>query len=161
MLFWFTGNCKSADESAKYAVNSQWQTALYVAVKHGSCKVISILINNKLMVIAEEVVKAAAGNWDSGEEVMTLLLEQRGGDMVITEEIVMTIASRFGEEAMTLLLEQHGGDIVITEEVSKWERDDDNLAWAAWDRHSGYKRGGKSSRNMRPGKGLENYWGTF
>jgi hypothetical protein len=61
--------------SAKYPINSRGQTALYVAIKYGSCEVISILVNNKLTVIVEDIVKAAAGNERSGKEVMTVLLE--------------------------------------------------------------------------------------
>lgn len=40
------------------------------------------------MVVTEEVVKAAVGNGRNGKEVMMLLLEQRGADMVITKEVV-------------------------------------------------------------------------
>ncbi|KAH6665987.1 hypothetical protein B0J14DRAFT_678599 [Halenospora varia] len=86
---------RAQTNSAKYPVNSQGQTALCVAVNHRSYEVISILIDNKLTVIAEEVVKAAAGNWASGREVMMLLLEQRGADVVITEEVVKAAAGNW------------------------------------------------------------------
>ena len=69
-------------------VNTQSRTSLEIAVKYGSCDVVSILLKNKLTIISEEVVKAAAGNSRNGKEVMTLLLEQRGADMMITEEVV-------------------------------------------------------------------------
>ena len=42
------------------------------------------------MVITEEVVKAVAREW--GKEVMTLLLEHRGADVVITKEVVKVAA---------------------------------------------------------------------
>jgi hypothetical protein len=71
--------------------------------------------------VTEEVVKAAAGNWQSGRQVMTLLLEQRGDEVKITEEVVKVAAGNWqsGEQVMTLLLEQRGGEVKITEEVVK------------------------------------------
>ena len=58
------------------------------------------------VVIMEEVVKAAAGNKESGKEVMMVLLEQQGVDVVITEEVVKAGAgnSGSGKKVMTLLL---------------------------------------------------------
>ncbi|CAG8981586.1 hypothetical protein HYALB_00010009 [Hymenoscyphus albidus] len=44
----------------------------------------------------KEVVKAAAGNKHNGKEVMMLLLEKRGADVVITEEIVKAAAGNAG-----------------------------------------------------------------
>ncbi|KAH6670150.1 hypothetical protein B0J14DRAFT_517196 [Halenospora varia] len=109
--------------SVKYPVNSQHQTALYVAVNYGSCEVISILLKQRGadVVITEEVVMAAAGNRWRGKEVMMVLLEQRGADMVITEEVVEAAAGNeeSGKEVMMILLEQRGADMVITEEVVK------------------------------------------
>ena len=54
------------------------------------------------VLISHNVVEAAAGNWDSGKEVMILLLEKRGADVVITEEVVKAAAgnSGSGEEVM-------------------------------------------------------------
>ncbi|KAH8653142.1 hypothetical protein BGZ60DRAFT_533332 [Tricladium varicosporioides] len=102
-------------------VNVRGKAALYIAVQYTSCKVISILINDKLMVIAEEVLKAAAGNEKSGKELMRLLLEQRGTDVVITEGVLKAAAEnrRSGKEVMRLLLEERGTDVVITKEVLK------------------------------------------
>ena len=54
---------------------------MHVAVTHDSYKVVSILINDKMIEIGKEVVKAAAGNYENGKEVMMLLLEQRGADI--------------------------------------------------------------------------------
>ena len=65
------------------------------------------------------MVKAAAGNGESGEKVMTLLLDRRGADVRITEEVVRVIAERFDREVMTLLLDRPGADVQITEEVVK------------------------------------------
>ena len=55
-------------------VNTQGRTLLEVAITHGSCDVISILLENKLTIISEEAVKAAAENGYSGKNVMMLLL---------------------------------------------------------------------------------------
>jgi len=62
--------------------------------------------------ITEEVVKAAAGNIESGKEVMVFLLEQR------VEEVLIA-AARSGKEVMAVLLEQGGAKVKITEEVVK------------------------------------------
>ena len=62
--------------------------------------------------VTKEVVKAAAGNTGSGKEVMALLLEQRGEEVVIA-------AAQSGKEIMALLLEQHGDKVKVTEEVVK------------------------------------------
>jgi hypothetical protein len=52
---------------------------------------------------------------------MTLLLEQRGQDIQITEAIVKAAAgnSEGGTEIMTLLLKQRGQDIQVTENIVK------------------------------------------
>jgi hypothetical protein len=65
------------------------------------------------------VVKAAAGNNQSGKEVIMLLLEQRGVDVIVTEEVVKAAAGneRSGKEVMTLLLEQRGANVAISEDV--------------------------------------------
>ena len=122
----FVASCFDLQEIARIRanfgeniVNTQGRTPLEIAVKYGSCDVVSILLKNKLTIISEEVVKAAAGNFENGKEVMTLLLEQRGADVMITEGVVKA-AARFGrKEVMTLLLEQRGADVMITEEVVK------------------------------------------
>ena len=57
------------------------------------------------MIITEEVVKAAAGNEESGKEVMTLLLEQRGADVMITEE-VMKAAATCGQDGVLKIIEE-------------------------------------------------------
>ncbi|KAF2176608.1 hypothetical protein K469DRAFT_812982 [Zopfia rhizophila CBS 207.26] len=53
--------------------------------------------------------------------MMALLLDQRGADVVITEEVVKAAAGNEGSgmEVMTLLLDRRGADVVITEEVVK------------------------------------------
>jgi hypothetical protein len=44
------------------------------------------------VVVTEEVLKAAARNEGNGREVMRLLLEQPGADLVITQEVVTVAA---------------------------------------------------------------------
>ena len=41
--------------------------------------------------ITEEVVKVVVGNWGSRKEVMILLLEKQGADIVIIEEVVKAV----------------------------------------------------------------------
>lgn len=52
-------------------------------------------------------MEAAAANNESGLEVMTLLLEQRGADVVIIKEVVKVAVGNYrsGKEVMMLLLE--------------------------------------------------------
>jgi Ankyrin repeats (3 copies) len=94
---------------------------LEVAVNHGSCGVISILIKNPLTAITEKVVKSAAGKGKNGKEVLTVLLKQRGVDVTITGDVVKAAAGnrRNWKEIMMLLLQQRGADVTITEEVVK------------------------------------------
>jgi hypothetical protein len=67
------------------------------------------------------VVKAAACNRKSGNEVMMLLLEQRGGEVVITEEVVKAAAGNenIREAVLVVLLAQRGAEVDITEKVVK------------------------------------------
>ena len=45
--------------------------------------------------ITEDVVKAAASNWENGKEVMALLLDRRGDQIQITEDVVKAAASNW------------------------------------------------------------------
>ena len=58
-------------------------------------------------------------NEGNGKEVIKLLLEHRGADVVITEEVVKAAAGNeeSGEEVMQLLLQYSSADVVITEEA--------------------------------------------
>ncbi|KAK4235549.1 ankyrin repeat-containing domain protein, partial [Achaetomium macrosporum] len=76
--------------------------------------------------ITEEVVKAAAGNYRIGKEMMALLLDRRGDQITITEKAISIIAGQFDKEIMTLLLDRRGDQIAITEEVVK------AAAWNYW-----------------------------
>ena len=87
-------------------LNTQGRTPLEVAVIYGSCDVASILLKDKLTIISEEVVKAAAGNEENGKEVMTLLLEQRGADVMITEGVVKAAAT-CGQDGVLKIIEEN------------------------------------------------------
>lgn len=60
------------------------------------------------------MVKAAASNKSSGKEIMAFLLEQRGNEVQITEEVVRTAAGNWysGKEIMMLLLERQADTIM-------------------------------------------------
>jgi hypothetical protein len=99
-------------------VNSHGRSHLHIAAKNGSCATLERLIarhrpNVKLPL---EVVKAAADNSRNNKEMMVMLLNRRGADVVITEEVLVTAArnSHNGKEVMALLLDQWGADVVIT-----------------------------------------------
>ncbi len=98
--------------------NAEGKTCQDVAVKYGSCATLRTLMTVHHIKITEEVVKAAAGNWKSVKDAMALLLEKRGSDIIVTEEMAKAAAwnnMRSGKEVMTLLLEKRGSDVEITE----------------------------------------------
>jgi tetratricopeptide (TPR) repeat protein len=66
--------------------------------------------------ITKGVVQAAAENRGWGEGVMTVLL-QGGDGIRVTEEAVIQIARWFDREIMELLVDKKGADVEITEEV--------------------------------------------
>jgi hypothetical protein len=66
--------------------------------------------------ITKNVVMAAAENWKNGKEVMTLLLD-RGDQIPITEKAVEYMVAVFDEKIMTLLLNRRGDQITINENV--------------------------------------------
>ncbi|KAF2177018.1 hypothetical protein K469DRAFT_721109 [Zopfia rhizophila CBS 207.26] len=60
--------------------------------------------------MTEEVMKAVAQNWKSGNEVMALL-QQRGGEVKITEVVKAAVQNRnSGKEVIALLLQQRGDE---------------------------------------------------
>ena len=88
--------------------NRNGRTALHVAAKHGSWGVISALITNRLILVADKVVQEAAGNRNNGKEIVTLLLDRRGDDVKIIENVVQAAAGdkESGKEIITLLLDR-------------------------------------------------------
>jgi ankyrin repeat protein len=101
--------------------NSKGLTALHVAVKYGSCGVVSVLLTDEAIQITDKVIEAARANPESGKEVMILLLNRLGEEVKITDDVVKVAAgnSGSGKEVMALLLDRRGDDINITDEVVK------------------------------------------
>ncbi|KAK2732923.1 hypothetical protein FQN57_002444, partial [Myotisia sp. PD_48] len=97
-------------------------TPLTEAARAGHEEILSFLIYkaDKDVKILECVTIAAAGNTRNGEKIMALLLDRRGDQVTITEEVVKAAARNWnGEEIMTLLLDRRGDQVTITEEVVK------------------------------------------
>ncbi|RYP53788.1 hypothetical protein DL770_010981 [Monosporascus sp. CRB-9-2] len=70
--------------------------------------------------ITEEVVEAVVGMVGGGnEEMMALLLNQRGNAIIVTPGLVETFAGYFDALAMEKLLIYYGDEVKITEEVVK------------------------------------------
>jgi ankyrin repeat protein len=71
--------------------------------------------------VTEDVVRAAAGSWFLGEDVMRLLLAKRGREVKITEDVVKKAAGNemAGERVMRLLLVERGNEVKVTEDVVK------------------------------------------
>ncbi|KAM6484201.1 hypothetical protein HDV62DRAFT_357636 [Trichoderma sp. SZMC 28011] len=67
--------------------------------------------------ITEEAVKAATRNRSHHNEILTLLLSLRGGDIPISSETVCHIAASCNKGAMALLLHHHGDKVAVTEDV--------------------------------------------
>ncbi|KAK1987963.1 hypothetical protein LZ30DRAFT_700989 [Colletotrichum cereale] len=80
-------------------------TAMEEAAKSEFLGVMPLLLDLKGQVSAQ-VVRTAAGNWKNGKEIMALLLDWRGDQITITEEVVTAAAgNRNGKGIMTLLLD--------------------------------------------------------
>ncbi|ORY58533.1 uncharacterized protein BCR38DRAFT_489446 [Pseudomassariella vexata] len=92
-----------------------------ITASFGCYEALLELLGSKEVKITEDVVKAAAGNYRSGKEVMALLLEKRGDQVQITEDVVKAAARNMenGKEFMALLLEKRGDQVQITEDVVK------------------------------------------
>ena len=95
-------------------------TPLEQAARAGHQNVFSVLLALGCKTTTR-TVEATAGNSKNGKEVMSLLLDRRGDQITITEEVVKAAARNrvSGEEVMALLLNQRGDQITITEEVVK------------------------------------------
>ncbi|KAK2685838.1 hypothetical protein QWA68_015853 [Fusarium oxysporum] len=99
--------------------NENNETCEQVAAATGSCEALSKLLDVGNARITEDVVKAAAGNWENGKEVMELLLDRRGDQVMITEDVVTAAAINWknGKEIMALLLDRLPDQIPITKAV--------------------------------------------
>ena len=67
-------------------------TATYIAVTCGNLEVAELLVKKKAAIFTTAVIEAAAGNKYNGEEVMRLLLQERGQEISITEAVVKAAA---------------------------------------------------------------------
>jgi hypothetical protein len=96
-------------------MNSHGQSHLQVAASNGCCATLERLIARYCSnaQIPVEVVKAAAGNNRYSKEVMALLLNQQGADVVITEEVVKAAVDNYGngKEVITFFLEQRETEV--------------------------------------------------
>jgi hypothetical protein len=68
------------------------------------------------VMVTKEVVRAAARNSESGEQVMRLLLDRRGDEVEITAEVFKDAAgnTKSGEQIMKLLLDRRGNEMLIS-----------------------------------------------
>jgi ankyrin repeat protein len=86
------------------SIDSAGVTPLEQAAQSRYSEVVSVLLDlgGKL---TTPVLKAAAGNSESGKEVMALLLDRRGDQITITEDVVKAAAGNYesGKEVMALL----------------------------------------------------------
>ncbi|KAL6886872.1 Pfs, NACHT, and ankyrin domain protein [Trichoderma evansii] len=100
-------------------VDQENETAIEQAVGSGHIRVTSKLLCLGAKVNDATVVAAAENR--NGKEIMALLLDQRGDQVTITEEVVKAAAGnwRDGKKVMALLLDQRGDQVIITEEVVK------------------------------------------
>jgi hypothetical protein len=81
--------------------------------------VMALLIERRRdeVIVTEEVVRAAATNRQSGEAVMTLLLERRVEGFDITQGLVKEVARSFRAKAMALLKRRRIQGVVAEVEV--------------------------------------------
>ncbi|KAM3464614.1 hypothetical protein MY5147_009463 [Beauveria neobassiana] len=110
------------DEAAEltHLTDASHQIPLEYAVASGYPAVVRILLGLGSS-IPETAILNAVANRKSGQEMTALLLEQRGEEIRITEEVVKAAAGNGwnGKEIMALLLERRGEEVGITEEVVK------------------------------------------
>lgn len=105
-------------------VQKDFITAIVREIQRNARKTLEVFLNagalssvfenpeRKGLISLRMFVEAAAGNWKNGK-VMTLLLDRRGADIQITEDVVKAAAGNLlnGEEVMTLLLDRRGDDV--------------------------------------------------
>ncbi|KAF3076247.1 hypothetical protein CFAM422_001038 [Trichoderma lentiforme] len=116
-------NCQESDaKKASFidvdCIDAHNATPIEIAAKWGSISVIS-----KLLCLGAEVdeyvVASAATNSKNGEEAMTLLLDQRGHQITITEDIVKAATRNNNGRVIALLFDRRGDQITITEDIVK------------------------------------------
>ncbi|EGU78519.1 hypothetical protein FOXB_10970, partial [Fusarium oxysporum f. sp. conglutinans Fo5176] len=99
-------------------INDDGMTPLEGAAKTGYIAVARRMLGRAEpgMRVSKRVVLAAAESWDNGDEVMALLLDQRGDEITITEAVLRAAANNHSK-VMALLLDRRGYEITITEAV--------------------------------------------
>ncbi|WQF77080.1 Putative NACHT nucleoside triphosphatase, P-loop containing nucleoside triphosphate hydrolase [Colletotrichum destructivum] len=91
-----------------------------VAAKHGEGKIVAWHLDRNIPFETGEItLTAVAENRGSGHKIMALLLDKRGDEIRITEDVVEAAAENkeSGKEIMALLLDKRGDEIRITEDV--------------------------------------------
>ncbi|KAJ4303119.1 hypothetical protein N0V90_002011 [Kalmusia sp. IMI 367209] len=103
--------------------NDRFQIPLQIAATFGSLKVlVHLLVQFKDNVeITKTILSAAVSGGSSGEEVMSILLDHRGGDIQVTNELVDEIADNAveDEEIISLLLRKKGEEVLFAEGVTE------------------------------------------
>ncbi|KAJ5683416.1 ankyrin [Penicillium macrosclerotiorum] len=115
-LFWLRYHINITNRSHHLLEN---QSAFYCACILGLVPVATFLLDRSrdfLVVIPKKLVIEVALN--PSKDVLQLLLDRRGEDIQITEEVVKAAASNpFSNKVLELLLDRRGEDIQITETV--------------------------------------------
>lgn len=85
------------------------------AARSGYSNVVSVLLDLGGKATTR-VLETAAGNWESGKDVMALLLDRRRDEITISETVVKAAARNrwSGEDVMALLLDRRGDEIIQT-----------------------------------------------
>ena len=96
-------------------VDASGKTPLEEAASSRYADVFSVLLGLEAK-LTIQVVRAAAGNRSNGKELMTLLLDRRGDEIIITEEVVKAAAGN-DKKVMALLRDRRGDEVTITEAV--------------------------------------------
>lgn len=98
-------------------------TPLEEAARNGNTRILLTLLDNIKagLRVSTRVINAAAGNEESGYDVMKLLLSRRENHAEINEEVLKSAAKngQSGKKIMELLLDQRESQIHVSEEVVK------------------------------------------
>ncbi len=99
-------------------LNTLRKTCVQVAARHGNRKILEILLKTTDS-ISVDVMEAAAGNEENGQEVMTLLLEQYGEEVGIPESVIIAAAGNevSGQKVTALLRDHYQDRDILTESV--------------------------------------------
>jgi hypothetical protein len=72
---------------------------------------------DETITVTEAVIKSAIANKKHGSKILEILLDRRETDMVMTSEMVETLARSFSGQAMKLALDRFNAALLITETV--------------------------------------------